>query len=211
MTTERMTELTQEIDALTIERYEIGKSLPPVTVNEVKDDHVFVESVREWMRMWMPSIDTTLLDRDNFEKWELLTPRYEVRETDEGWGVWDFDEAAFLTDEDDGKVIEYGTEREADDFCYERECEQADARYAFPFAWNTGWVLEGKHWLAELRETGFLVYEYDNDAIIAGIDGGGYAFMDAHFIPLYAALAEKNGWLVETTNGPRYITTKTKE
>jgi len=190
MTTERMTELTQQIDALTIERYEIGKSLPPVTVDDVKDDHEFVKSVRAWMRVWMTPIDTTLLDRDNFEKWELLTTRYEERDD----RVFDTHEGEFVEDED----------ADMDDL----EREWRDGFCGFPFAWNTGWVLEGEHWLDELSAAGFLVYKYDDDAIIAGIDGGGYAFMDAHFIPLYAALAEKRGWLVETTNGPRYITTK---
>jgi len=163
MTTERMAELTEQIDALTIERYEIGKSLPPVTLDEVEHDHDFVESVRTWVHEWMTPIDTTLLDRDDYDKWELLTP--------------------------------------SDD-------EEERELHGFPFAWNMGWVLEGTHWLDELSQAGFLVYRYDDDTIIAGIDGGGYSFMDAHFKPLYAALAEKNGWLVETKHGTRLITTK---
>ena len=165
MSIERMIELTQEIDALTIERYELGKTLPPVTLKDVKDDPVFTQSVREWMRVWMKEIDTSLLDRDDYDKWELLSA---------------------LSEDDESEPPEL---------------------YGFPFAWNTGWVLEEKYWVPELTAAGFLVYRYDGDAIIAGIDGGGYAFMDAHFMPLYAALAEKHGWMVETDHGPRRVTT----
>ena len=79
MSIERMQELTKSIDALTQERREIGQSLPPVTLAEVKDDRAFEQAVRVWMRVWMPLIDTTLLDRNDYDKWELLTHRYEER------------------------------------------------------------------------------------------------------------------------------------
>jgi len=192
MSIERMQELTKSIDALTQERREIGQSLPPVTLAEVKDDRAFEQGVRAWMRVWMPLIDTTLLDRNDYDKWELLTHRYEERDD----RVFDTHEGEFVADED------------ADMDALEREWQ--DGFHGFPFAWNTGWVLEGDHWLDELSAAGFLVYRYDDDTIVAGIDGGGYSFMDAHFKPLYAALAERHGWLVDTVAGPRRVTV-TKE
>lgn len=190
MSIERMTELTKTINALMDERRTLGHSLPPVTLDEVEDDREFETHIREWMSEWMPSIDTTLLDRDDTEKWELLTQRYEERDG----RVYDTHESEFVEDED--------ADRD------ELELEWEGSFAAFPFAWNTGWVLEGNRWVDELGAAGFLVYRYNDDAIIVGIDGGGYSFMDAHFKPLYAALAEKNGWLVETKHGPRRITTQ---
>lgn len=204
MSIERMKELTESIIQLTNERRVLGRSLPPVTLDTVKGDPFFEAHVREWMRSWMPTIDTTLLDRDDYEKWELLATRYEVRdwEDEEGgvlYGVFDTVDDVLL----DGTAYDESDMREkADDL----EREWRDSFCAFPFAWNTGWVLENMAWLDELTAAGFLVYEYDRDIIIAGIDGGGYSFMDQHFIPLYAGLAEKNEWLVETRDGPRLIT-----
>lgn len=189
MTIERMKDLTETINNLKDERRVLARTLPPVTLDEVKDDREFETHVREWMRVWMPLIDTTLLDRNDYDKWELLTQRYEERDD----RVYDTHEGEFVEDEN----------ADMDDL----EREWRDSFCGFPFAWNTGWVLEGSHWLDELSAAGFLVYDYEG-TIIAGIDGGGYAFMDAHFKPLYATLAEKNGWLVETKHGPRLITTR---
>lgn len=193
MSIDRMKELTATINALTEERRALGGSLPPVTFDEVKNDRAFEQAVREWMRVWMPSIDSTLLDRNDYDKWELLTQRYEERDG----RVFDTHEGEFVEDED----------ADMDDL----EREWRDTFCGFPFAWNTAWTLEGEHWTDELSAAGFLVYRYDGDTIIAGIDGGGYAFMDAHFKPLYAALAAQNGWLIETVNGPRLITNDTKK
>jgi hypothetical protein len=202
MSIERMAELTEQIDALTIERYEIGKSLPPVTLDEVEHDHDFVESVRTWVHEWMTPIDTTLLDREDYEKWELLTRRHGVSKNGDGaFAVWDAHDQEYV-----GEPTEH--EDEAREIADNLEDEWQAHFHGFPFAWNTGWLLEGTHWLDELSQAGFLVYRYDGDTIIAGIDGGGYSFMDAHFKPLYAALAEKHGWMVGTINGPRRIVAK---
>jgi hypothetical protein len=198
MTPESMISLTREIDALIAKRRAIGENLPPVKLDDVKNDPVFERSVLDWMIQRMPTIDTTLLDRDDADKWERLTPpRFDAREVDGGWRVYDSNTDDFASETCD----EYDARDLADQ--YESEC-----MYGFPFAWNTGWMLDHDDWLDELHEVGFLVYRYDGDAVIAGIDGGGYAFMDAHFKPLYAALAEKYEWLVETSHGPRRITTK---
>jgi len=196
MTPESMVNLTREIDALIAKRHFIGENLPPVKLADVKNDRAFQQDVRDWMSRSMPSIDTTMLDRDDADRWTLLTPRYEIREG----RVWDTTDGVFVEDTQD---------QGADDLCYDMNTEDVQNRYGFPFAWNIGWMLTHDDWHNELREAGFLVYDYDGgEAIIAGIDGGGYAFMDAHFMPLYAAIAEKYEWLVETSHGPRRITTK---
>jgi len=209
MSIERMTELTKTINALTDELNKIGRSMPPVTVDEVKRDSVFIAHVREWMREWMKEIDTTVLDRDDRDKWELLNRRFDVRE----WEGNDGETVYGIFDMHDGVLLDREFDEDADacNVADNLERDWQDGFYGFPFAWNTGWVLESERWTDELGAAGFLVYRYDDDTIIAGIDGGGYAFMDAHFVPFYAALAEQNEWLVETKHGPRRITNKTKE
>jgi hypothetical protein len=209
MSIERMQELTKSIDALTQERREVGQSLPPVCVDALKSDHAFMANVRRWTEANFPTIDTTILDHDT-DKWELLTPRYEVLAHEEGWAVWDNVEGVFVTDEDDGCAIVHADEGDADDDCREREQEWAESRYAFPFAWNYGWEVGTLAWLDDFAACGFIAYRYDDYIVIAGIDGAGYSFMDAHFAPLFARLAERHGWLVDTVAGPRRVTV-TKE
>jgi len=212
---ERMKEITELINRLYGERADLGRKLPPVRYKDlVRDgnfiDRTFERGVDKFMREHMTALDTTLLDREDPDKWELLLPRYETREVEGGYAVWDHDEGAFVSGESaDGDAVGVLTFEEAQD-ADERMCdlqsEDEQNRHGFPFAWNWGWVLGNDYWLDELRGAGFLVYRYDGDAIIAGIDGGGYSFKGAHFAPLYAALAAKNGWMIETNAGPRYLT-----
>lgn len=221
---DRMNEITETINRLYGERAELGRSLPPVRYADlVRDgnfiDRTFERHVEEFMQGSLKPIDTTLLDREDPEKWELLTPRYELRETtietrdgeEEAWAIFDHDEGRLVTGEDeDGEEtpLYFAFESLAEDACSDLNAEDEQNRCGFPFAWNTGWVVESTYWLEELRAAGFLVYRYDGDAIVAGIDGGGYSFKGAHFAPLCAALASKHGWMVRTNAGPRYLTTK---
>lgn len=205
--------LTRTIEMMRYEQHKLARELPPVRFADLCDgtnvtDRAFEVSVRAWMNTFMSPIDTTLLDRENVEKWEILTPRYVVKGLDGDEtrvGVWDHDEAGFVTLEDSDEPVAFDSIDEASD----KACDlqyALDGNHGFPFAWNEGWVVDGMYWLAELQAAGFLVYQYDGDTVIAGIDGGGYSFMGAHFAPLYAALAAKNDWLVETDDGPRRIT-----
>ena len=60
--------------------------------------------------------------------------------------------------------------------------------------WGTLWSFgdaSDERWadesLDEIAACGFLVYETDDDEIFIGIDGAGYDFYEAHWIPLYKA------------------------
>lgn len=60
--------------------------------------------------------------------------------------------------------------------------------------WGTMWTFDTSlddDWVQENLDTvyqcGFRVYEHENLGIIIGIDGGGYDFYEAHWIPLYKA------------------------
>jgi hypothetical protein len=206
----RMREISEQISRLIGERADLGSTLPPVRYSDLVRngnfrDRSFERDVDEFRRTHLTPIDVTLLDREDPDKWELLTPRYESREHEWGYAVWDYDTGAFVT-EDDGQPLVFSSADDADERMCDLQSEDEQSRCGFPFAWNTGWVLESVHWLDEVRSAGFLVYQYGGDVIIAGIDGGGYAFKGAHFAPLYAALAVKNGWMVRTNAGPRYLT-----
>ena len=208
---DNLKKLTRTIEMMRYEQHKLARELPPVAFSDLcgdgtnVTDRAFEVSIRAWMSGNMSPIDTTLLDREDFEKWELLTPRYEAREAEEGYRVWDHDTGDWA-DDDDGQKLVFDNPDDADEKMCDLQHNDEQSRHGFPFAWNTGWGVENTYWLAELQAAGFVVYRYDGDTLIAGIDGGGYSFMGAHFAPLYAALAAKNDWLVETDDGPRRIT-----
>lgn len=62
--------------------------------------------------------------------------------------------------------------------------------------WGTAWYVDSKtaQWikdnLPKSMEIGLKVFEDDEGEIIVGIDGAGYDFYEAHWIPLYEAMAE---------------------
>lgn len=67
--------------------------------------------------------------------------------------------------------------------------------YALPM-WGTMWSFDDscdERWLAEfgglelMSELGFRIYEHDDFGYYFGIDGAGYDFYEAHWIPLYRA------------------------
>ena len=61
--------------------------------------------------------------------------------------------------------------------------------------WGTMWSFgdsEDDYWLEEdglelMAECGFRIYEQEDFGYLFGLDGGGYSFMDEHWIPLYKA------------------------
>jgi len=208
----RMEAITEQLSRLIGERVDLGRTLPPVKFTDLCADRCnfrdrsFERDVDEFMQKHLSSIDTTLINREDPDKWELLTPRYESREIEGGYAVWDYDTGKFVTQENEDAVEVFAEAGDADERMCDLQSEDEQTLCGFPFAWNNGWMVENTYWLDEMRAAGFLVYRYDGDTLIAGIDGGGYSFKGAHFAPLYAALAVKNGWMVRTNAGPRYLT-----
>lgn len=211
--------LTERIASLQEAQRALARALPPITFADVcKDrcnftDSAFEADVRKFIQGWMKDIDVTMLDTSDPDKWECLTPRYTAGELDptedgdEQYGVIDHEIDSFVTDDDDDKPLAFDSEREAARHASDLECE-SEHRYGFPFAQNIGSLIENESWIDDLRACGFVVYRYEGDQIIAGIDGGGYSFTGAHFAPFYARIAARNGWLVETKDGPRRIVNK---
>lgn len=89
----------------------------------------------------------------------------------------------YLINLDDGSTVEVG----ADDFEVERDS-------TLPM-WGTLWAMSDPcdiWWLENggieiMSECGFRVYESDDFGYFFGIDGAGYSFYEAHWIPLYKA------------------------
>lgn len=80
------------------------------------------------------------------------------------------------------------TDAERDDF----EVERDDALPMWGTMWSFGdsaddWWLEDGDGIKLMSECGFRVYESDEFGYFFGIDGAGYNFYDAHWIPLYKA------------------------
>lgn len=80
------------------------------------------------------------------------------------------------------------TDAERDDF----EVERDDALPMWGTMWSFGdsaddWWLENGNGIEIMSECGFRIYESDEFGYFFGIDGAGYNFYNAHWIPLYKA------------------------
>lgn len=90
-------------------------------------------------------------------------------------------------------VVEKLCERDIDSVI---ELTTPDEEYTYSFLpmWGTVWTFE--EWLDDewarrniniLQECGFRVYDNEDLGLFFGIDGAGYDFYEAHWIPLYEA------------------------
>lgn len=71
--------------------------------------------------------------------------------------------------------------------------------------WTFGEWLD-KEWaeehLQEISDCGFRIYQHDDIGLFIGIDGAGYDFYEAHWIPLYKSRSLK--WHEEIANSSIY-------
>ena len=172
----------------------------------------FRRGVRDFMRRELSMVHRDLLPAD--EEWERIhtcsSGRFEVREL-EGWGWY------ILDTEENRWHTEYGSgdeglpegadcfdkEWKADEWATELEAEH-ETLYGFPFAHSYCYLPEDRIQTEDLVAAGFLVYEVRGFRV-AGIDGGGYSFEGQHFAKLYALVAQRYGWKVETEAGPSLV------
>lgn len=150
------------------------------------------EVANDWVTRCMDAIDTCILrklysfDPDDWN--EVTVPSvgervYVYDECVNGEIVGIDDESGFEIELDDGNMIH----ADADDFELEND-------YVFPM-WGTMWSFSDsadKWWMEHggveaLSACGFRVYESEEFGFFFGIDGCGYDFKKAHFIPLYKA------------------------
>lgn len=75
------------------------------------------------------------------------------------------------------------------------DCFEVEHDYSFPM-WGTMWTFGDSaddYWLEELgglqimADCGFRIYEQEDFGYVFGVDGCGYDFYEAHWIPLYKA------------------------
>lgn len=154
------------------------------------------EAAESWVHE-MNAIEHGLLEKlisaDPDEWHEITKPSYGDRvymyetpeDCDEHWGtIENYLEKAgiYLVNLDDGTTVEV----EEDDF-------EVDRDGILPM-WGTLWSFGDSaddYWLEELdgiqimSECGFRIYESEEFGYFFGIDGAGYDFYEAHWLPLY--------------------------
>ena len=95
-----------------------------------------------------------------------------------------------LTNEED--IEEYGKTIEVGRIC----CEWEDERYFDSWlpVWGWLWMVDNssKYFILDnlelVSDLGFRIYEDEEEDIYIGIDGAGYDFYEAHWLPLYDAM-----------------------
>ena len=73
---------------------------------------------------------------------------------------------------------------DGDEQAYSDFLPMSNAMYSFDDYADIRW-LDTEQGLIAMAECGFRIYESENYGRFFGIDGAGYDFMDAHWIPLY--------------------------
>lgn len=162
----------------------------------------------DWIRLNFNSFQATILhtlaenrpeimeDLDRIDLGDEPEEPEEVSEADEP-DRDDFDTVAEFEEAYEKWGSEYQEYQAA--FCaweeeYE-EWEQAQQLMAWPVAWNTMWAAQDNPNLVEaLTASGFVVYRTSGELedfgpIVFGVDGCGYGFYGAHWLPLRARLA----------------------
>lgn len=98
---------------------------------------------------------------------------------------YDAETETYIVELDDGEVVQV----------FDNDMEIADRYGGLPM-WGTLWQFGDScddWWLAEgdgikiMSECGFRIYEHEEFGYFFGIDGAGYDFYEAHWIPLYKA------------------------
>lgn len=155
------------------------------------------EACREWVRGFN-AIPASLLSKLNEEITEITPPSVgdQVYVYDNKYDTRYGEIISRETEEDDVYLIRLdGCEEEIHLKADEFEVVHED----FLPIWGTMWTFDdvvdeewangeylGPH-LQEMADCGFRIYEQEDLGIVFGIDGAGYDFYEAHWLPLYKA------------------------
>lgn len=153
-----------------------------------------LDAARQWVGQ-MNSISYDMLTelmKNDIDRWhEVTTPAYGDRvyvyevERDKNTGeITGYDEETelFHIELDDGAEVDVS----ADDF----EVDRYDTLPMWGTLWSFGDSADD-YWLEELggielmSRCGFRIYEHEEYGYFFGIDGAGYDFYEAHWLPLY--------------------------
>lgn len=144
-------------------------AFPYGMISQLMKDHI-----DDWHEVTAPSVYDRVYDYEEGECGEIV----EVIEDEDG-------EISYLIkmDSDDHKVA-----RNADDF----EIERDDYLPMWGTLWQFNdrcddWWLDEDDGIRKMSECGFRVYEHEEWGYFFGIDGCGYDFYEAHWVPLYKA------------------------
>lgn len=162
----------------------------------IKEIKTKLDAAREWIGQ-MNAFPLDMIQRlfeNNVDEWYEITPILE------GCRVWSNDyqemgEVIEITeDEDENEVIKIKLDNGKEVETSRDDISREEDSY-FPM-WGTMWQFGDsiddwwlKEHLEEMAECGFRIYEHDEWGYFFGIDGAGYDFYEAHWIPLY----EKRG------------------
>ena len=86
--------------------------------------------------------------------------------------------------------LDNGEEIKTDDTSFEMEVDDRLPMWGTLWSFDDScddWWLENKEGLRKMSECGFRIYESNEFGYYFGIDGAGYDFYEAHWIPLYKA------------------------
>ena len=149
-----------------------------------------IEAVQKMIAEEFNAIPLTLIEKayPEIDGWYRITP---FKPGDIVYSQFDDTEYEVLRVENGDNIRvsdEHGEEYEADIYDFYIECEPI-----FPM-WATVWHAEGlqSEWIGrnldKVAACGFEIYEADDlDGYIIGVNGAGYNFYEAHWIPLYEA------------------------
>lgn len=162
------------------------------------------DATHEWVKE-MNAFPYGMIERlmqQNPEEWREVTKshsgdRVYVYENEDYGEIKSYDEETekYIVELDNGEVM----------YTFEDGMEKGD-EYGYLPMWGTLWQFGDSiddYWLEELdgirlmSECGFRIYEHEEWGYFFGIDGAGYDFYEAHWIPLYKARGLK--WHDEET------------
>ena len=147
-------------------------AIPLGMIERIANDNEF-----EWREVTMPAIGDDVYVYELMDDWDTLEHSGVIENMTKPDGI-------YLITLNDGTSIQVGE----DDF----EVERDSILPMWGWMWQFGdsaddWWLEKGDGIKALSECGFRVYEHDEFGYFFGIDGAGYNFYEASWIPLYKA------------------------
>lgn len=157
-------------------------------------------STSDWIRLNFDAIPTDVIQAllpDDFEALERLdvTAPEEPLEPD----APDPDEYASRAEYEEAYVAyvnamqKYNSDKEAYNVAWSNYENELQSLSGWPVAWGEMYSCDQDPQLVKaLIESGFVVYQNNTDffgQVLFGVDGGGYSFYAAHWVPLRARLA----------------------
>lgn len=162
------------------------------------------DACREWVNGFNAIPQSALEKIVSYEGWESvkeITPIHKYSRVRVVYDEWAGEEGEIVKTNCDGEADLYAVKLDSipdDPKIISEDCLElinTDEDY-FPM-WSTLWTFGerideewltgkyGKSHLQEVADLGFRIYESDDFGILLGIDGAGYDFYEAHWIPLY--------------------------